>query len=227
MRVTILGTRGNIRPFAPRHARHAGVLIDGRLLLDVGEAEYLRHEPRHIFLTHLHPDHAAVVEEELPRDAEVYVPEPTPGLPGARVVSRTLRVDSYRITPVPTVHSAKVRSVGYVVRKAGRSLFYSSDLVSIPRRYHRRLRRLDLVITEGSFIRKGGLVRVDPATGQKFGHAGIPDLVDFFRRFTRRIVFTHFGSWFYKDIRGSIRKIESLGDGLRVTAAYDGLVIRL
>jgi hypothetical protein len=111
------------------------------------------------------------------------------------------------------------------VEKAGRSFFYSSDMVAIERRYHRRLRRLALVITEGSYIRRGGLVRVHQASGQRFGHTGILDLVEFFRPFTRDIVIAHFGSWFYRNIGESIRKIESLGNGVRVAAAHDGLII--
>jgi hypothetical protein len=100
-------------------------------------------------------------------------------------------------------------------------------MVSIHRRYHARLGELDLVITDGSFMRRGGLVRRDPATGKPFGHAGIPDLVDFFQRFTRRIVITHFGSWFYADIADSIRRIARLSDGAEVSAARDGMVLRL
>jgi hypothetical protein len=96
-------------------------------------------------------------------------------------------------------------------------------MVRIERRYHRLLENLDLVITEGSFIRSKGLVRVDPATGQPFGHNGIPDLVKLFSRFTRFIVITHFGTWFFKDVAKSQQKLESLGNGVRVIAAYDGM----
>jgi ribonuclease BN (tRNA processing enzyme) len=217
VRLEILGTRGNIPVSAPGYARHSGVLIDARILLDLGETAYLRRRPTHIFITHLHPDHAVLLPNAVP-GAQVYVPER---------MSRSVRVGSYRITPVPTVHSLKVRSVGYVVQKRRQRVFYSSDLVSIERRYHRRLRRLDLVITDGSYMRRGGLVRIDPATGRRFGHAGIPDLIEFFRRFTRRIVITHFGSWFYKDIAASTRRIAEHGDGVEVSAARDGLVIDL
>jgi hypothetical protein len=38
-------------------------------------------------------------------------------------------------------------------------------------------------------------------------------------------VITHFGSWFYKDIAASLREIASLGEGIRTSAARDGLVI--
>ena len=225
MRLEILGTRGNIRPSAPNYTRHSGILVDGRILLDLGEVAYLGYRPRQVFITHLHPDHAAFLRSEVVTDAPIYLPEPTRKLPSGRVMSRPVRSGPHRIVAVPTVHSPTVRSVGYVVEKGGRRVFFSSDLVSIEQRYHRRLRRLDLVITEGSYLRRGGLVRTDPATGRRFGHAGIPDLVEFFRRFTSRIVVTHFGSWFYQDIAASIRRIASLGDGVRTSAAHDGLVI--
>jgi hypothetical protein len=125
------------------------------------------------------------------------------------------------------VHSVHVRSVGYIIQKDGKSVFYSSDMISIDRRHHRKLRGLDLVVTEGSFIRRGGMVRRDAKSGAEFGHAGIPDLVDFFRDFAPRVIITHFGSWFYRNTPAAIRQIEALGNGVRVTAAHDGMVLHI
>lgn len=76
-------------------------------------------------------------------------------------------------------------------------------------------------------MRRGGLVRVDPTSGRPSGHTGIPNLIELFRRFTSRIVITHFGSWSYQDIPASIQQIASLGDGVRTSAARDGLVIEV
>jgi glyoxylase-like metal-dependent hydrolase (beta-lactamase superfamily II) len=153
VRLKILGTRGNILPWAPNYTRHSGILVDGRILLDLGEATYLRYRPQQIFITHLHPDHAAFLRTEVVTDAEIYLPEPAPKVPAARVMSRPVQSGSYRIVPVPTVHSLKVRSLGYLVQKGRRRIFFSSDLVSIQRRYQFQLRQLDLVITEGSYMR--------------------------------------------------------------------------
>ena len=206
------------------------MLVDRELLLDLGETGYLDYRPRHIFITHLHSDHAVFMKERavpLMPGTNIYVPERTKKLPDARVISGPVRVDGYRVVPVPTVHSHRARSVGYIVEHQGRSLFYSSDMVAIAPQYHRRLRHLDMVITEGSYMRKGGLVRIDRTSGERYGHTGIPDLVQFFRPLTSQIVITHFGSWFYKDIAGSIRKIEALGNGVRVVAAYDGLTMEV
>jgi ribonuclease BN (tRNA processing enzyme) len=225
VRLRILGTRGNVALSAPRHARRSGILVDGRILLDLGEAAYLRAHPSHILITHLHPDHAAFLTRRVAIRAPVYVPERTAAWPAARALRGPLTLGPYRIVPVPTVHSARARSVGFVVEKDGRRFFFSSDLAAIAPRYRSRLRDLDLVVTDGSFARRGGLVRIDPATGRRFGHAGIPDLVGYFSAFTRRILITHFGSWYYRDVSASRRWIASLSDGARVRAAHDGMVV--
>jgi phosphoribosyl 1,2-cyclic phosphodiesterase len=230
MRVEILGARANIPRSAPGYARHAGVLIDRRILLDLGEAAYLRRRPRHIFITHLHPDHAAFLTSSMALTGSLHVPERTREAPSASVISRPLSIGGHRVIPVPTEHAVNARSVGYVVERGRRRIFYSSDMISIHRRYYSRLGKLDLVITDGSFIRRGGLVRRDPATGRRYGHAGIPNLVELFSRFTRRIVVTHLGSWFYADIRASMRRIAALGDdgnAVAVRAARDGMIIEL
>lgn len=228
MRVEILGTRGNISARAPGHALHSGVLIDGRILLDVGEPTFLRRRPRSIFISHLHPDHAAVRESDVMPGTRVFLPERTAAFPTATVAADVIRLGPYRVTAIPTRHSVHCRSVGFVVQRAGRRVFYTSDLFGILRRYHARLNGLDLVLTDGSFFRRGGLVKRDPVSGRQYGHAGIPDLVGLFRRFARRIVIMHFGSWFYRDPARAVARIVELSDDrVRVSAAHDGMVIRL
>lgn len=225
MRVHILGTRGEIARSAPRHRRHAGVLVDRRILLDLGEASYLRYRPKAIFISHLHPDHAAFVATPLATTCAVYVPERTRALPSAAVLRGAVDVGAYRVVPVVTEHSHRVRSVGFIVEKGTHRLFYSSDLVSVGRRSRVVLGHLELVITDGSFMRRGGLVRTDAATGLRYGHAGIPELVQLFGRFTDRIIISHFGSWFYEDMRRARRRIAMLSDGACVRAAFDGMVV--
>ena len=41
MKIQILGTRGEVEPSAPYHARHSGILIDDRFMFDLGEKEFL------------------------------------------------------------------------------------------------------------------------------------------------------------------------------------------
>jgi ribonuclease BN (tRNA processing enzyme) len=223
VRLRILGTRGNIQKSAPRYFKHSGILIDDCLLLDVGEKEFLKCRPQWIFITHLHPDHAALKAGDIPKNIPVYVPEISRILPGAQKVSETVVVGAYTVTPIPTVHSQHVKSVGYIVQKGKQKLFFSSDLIRIESKYHWLLRGMNLIITDGSFIRSKGLIRLDARTREPFGHNGIPDLVKFFSPFTDCIVFTHFGTWFFRDIAKSRQKVESLGNGVRVISAYDGM----
>lgn len=228
MRIKILGTRANIEKTAPYHSKHSGVLVDDEILLDLGEKEYLQHNPKHIFITHLHPDHAKFVKEEIEEiEGSVYAPETSNKIRGIRKICEPVRVDSYTVTPVPTHHSLKVDSMAYVLQRESRRILYTGDMIWINKEYHSKMKNLDLVITDGSFMRHKGLIRRDEETEQIYGHNGIPDLVDLFRDFTKHIVFTHFGSWFYKDIQQSKKKIESLGNAVKVEAAYDGMVIEL
>jgi hypothetical protein len=100
-------------------------------------------------------------------------------------------------------------------------------MIRIESKYHRLLRGMNLIITDGSFMRSKGLIRLNARTREPFGHNGIPDLVKFFSRFTTCIVLTHFGTWFFRDISKSRQKIESLGNGVRVIPAYDGMCLEV
>jgi len=197
--------------------------VDGAILLDVGEKDYLRLGPKYVFITHLHSDHAAIAAIDVPTGTVIYAPESSSKLPTIRIITGRVRLEGYSVTPIPTVHSRRVKSVGYLVDKEGDRFLYTSDLVKIQPRYHQLLKDLGLVITEGSFIRSKGLIRKDIKTGAPIGHNGIPDLVRFFSRYTKCIVITHFGTWFFKDIAQSRRKIASLGGDTQVIAAYDGI----
>lgn len=223
MHITVLGTRGNIESSAPGYSKHSGILVDDLILLDIGEKEYFKHNPKYVFITHLHPDHAGIAADDVPKGTVIYAPESLPRLPMIRTISEPVHAGAYTVTPVPTVHSQRVKSAGYLLEKNGKRILYTSDLVRVKPGFHRLLKGLDLVITEGSFIRSKGLIRKDVKTGLPVGHNGIPDLVKFFRRFTRCIIVTHYGTWFFKNVAGSRRKIESLGDGTRVIAAHDGM----
>lgn len=225
----VLGTRGNIHPTAPRHAKHSGILLGDELLLDLGERSFLRLHPRWIVITHLHSDHAFFVEAPIEEKPRVYAPEThhhcraTILTPGER-----LRLGGWRITAIPTIHSHRIRSLAYRVDRGGKSLLYTGDLVGIHRKHHRLLGNLDLVITEGSFVRRGGLVRVS-RSGRRFGHAGIPDLIAFFAAFTPRILIVHLGSWFYRNPRAAHEQVRALGGmhGVEAAIGWDGMRLRL
>jgi len=232
MDITILGTRGEIPASSPYHARHSGVLIDSGLMLDVGEKEFLNRRAETILITHLHPDHAFFVRdpEETDIDIPMYAPEAWQKS-GIRVkrFEGSGRFAGYDIQTVPTIHSLKVKSHGFIIESGGARIFYSGDLIWITKKYQSRLGKLDLVITEGSFIRQGGMVRRDRESGRIYGHAGIRRLVRMFKEYTDRIVLVHFGSWLYKDIREARKRIRKMSreEKVDLQIGYDGMKLKV
>lgn len=225
MKVKVLGTRGEVEPSSPCHSRHSGVLVDGTILFDIGEKEFLDYHPRQVFITHLHPDHAFFVTEPSEIRAPLYAPEEfRKGVP-VRVLEKAIEFDSCRVTPIPTHHSLKVKSQAYVLQKGSERLLYTGDMIWIDKDYHSLLGRLDLVITEGSFLRPGGRVNRDRSTGKIYGHTGIPNLIHLFREFTRNILIVHFGSWFYENPQDARRNLQELGreNDVNVITGYDGM----
>lgn len=224
MDVRILGTRGEIKASARGHRNHSGVLVDGTLLFDVGEKKFLKSRPRAVFITHLHPDHAAFIREPftIPPRTPVYAPERSV-YPFIKKVT-PMMLGSYRITPIPTDHSKKVKSCAYLIERGRKRLLYTGDLLWMRLQYRSKLGMLDCVITEGSFLKEGGMIRANSA-GEKWGHAGIPNLIRLFKPHAHTIVLTHFGSWFFKDITRSHAEIALLGkqNGITLVAAHDGM----
>ncbi len=217
MELHVLGTRGNIQLSAKRHASHSGALLDRELMLDIGERRFLRYRHRWILITHLHPDHAFFVRAPTSGLPPVYAPETPPGSHAILVKpGQVLHLDGWRITAMPATHSEHVRSLAYRVDRGGKSLLYTGDLIDIRPGYHRLLHDLDLVITAGSFLRRGGLVRKNATTGKRFGHAGLPELIAFFAEFTPRFLVVHLGSWFYHNPRRA-----------RARVGWDGMRLRL
>jgi len=232
LELTILGTRGEIEASAPCHSRHSGVLVEGTLMLDLGEREFLRCDPSRILFTHLHPDHAFFVRssEEAEIRAPMYGPEPyrDRGVHVQKLRSRTV-MDGWEIRPVPTIHSHKVKSQAYVLARGDKRVLYTGDMVWIKRWYKRYFKGLDLVITEASSIRKGGMVRRHQDSGRLYGHAGVPRLVRLFSEFSNHIVLMHYGSWFYKDVGEARRRIDRLAreHRIRVDVGYDGMELQV
>jgi ribonuclease BN (tRNA processing enzyme) len=232
MQITVLGTRGEIEASKPYHSRHSGILIDGKILLDVGEKEFLDYGPKLILITHLHPDHAFFVSknEDVLKQTKVpiYAPE---SYKKFRVTKKTKKItfQRYSITPIPTIHSKLVASQAYLIKKQNKTILYTGDMVWIEKKYHRLFKNVDAVITEGSYLRRGGLVRKDKETGKLFGHKGIPDWINLFCDKTPIIIFTHFGSWFFKITAQQARKkIEVLAkDRVQVVTAYDGFSFQI
>lgn len=230
MNIKILGTRGEIEESAPYHSKKSGILLDNKILLDVGDIRFLEYKPRYILITHLHPDHAYFVRDatRLHTTAHMYAPQTYEGI-NIHVSNKSFNIDDYTITPIPTVHSIKVKSNAYLIEHNNKRILYTGDMIWIEKKYHHFFKNLDLVITEGSYIRKGGLVRRGKDTTSIYGHTGVPNLIHLFKKYTHTLVLVHFGAWFYKDIKNARKILTQLAKehNVEIIVGYDGLELEL
>jgi hypothetical protein len=105
----------------------------------------------------------------------------------------------------------------------------TGDIIWINKKYHHLFENLNMVITDGSFISKGGMIKKDSKTGKLCGHAGIPDLIKLFKPFTRHILFIHFDSWFYKGTNKARAKLNEPDrmSGISMLIGYNNMQIDL
>lgn len=228
MQIKILGTRGKVPHSAPKHVLYSGVLIDQKILVDLGEAKFLDYRPEAILFTHFHPDHAFFIFDKEVFDPEIplFGPEKQELAPRIRVITRPFKLNSYLITPVPVIHALHLKSYGYLIEKDEKRIFITGDVAWIEKAKLQQLPRVDLILTEASFIQKGGMIR--RKEDHIFGHTGVPDLVRILGPYTSRIAFMHYGSWFFKDIKQARKKLAQFaGEDLEIIPAHDGLVVNV
>lgn len=228
MKIKILGTRGKIDPSAPKYKNHTGFLIDDKILIDVGEEHYMQENPEAIIFTHFHPDHAFFVPENKNFTPEIphFGPEKHKLAPNLQVIKKRFSVLGYSFTPIPVIHALNLKSLGYVLEKGNKKIFFTGDVAWIEKAHLQEIKNVDLVITEATIINKGG--RINRKGNKIFGHTGIPDLVRILSPLTNRIAFTHFGDWFFESIENSPQKLlEFSSQELEIIAAYDGIEIEV
>lgn len=230
MKIKILGTRGEIKATAPYHSKHSGVLIDNEILCDLGEMEFLNQNPKYILITHLHPDHAFFVRDPstvFEIKVPIYAPEAYDKNTKVKKLTIAKKIADHKIIPIPTHHSLKVASQAYIIEKDQEKILYTGDIIWMDKKFHSKLTNLDLVITEASYLRKGGLILKNKESGKLYGHTGIPNLIQLFSKFTQNILLVHFGSWFYEDIEQAKKDVSKLAKefGVNIIIGYDGLEI--
>jgi phosphoribosyl 1,2-cyclic phosphodiesterase len=239
IKLTFLGTRGEIKIRSRRHRRHSSLLVhdsDIRIMIDCG-ADWLGRlraiAPTAIILTHAHPDHASGLAEGAP--CPVYATKETldllhryPIRDRHRLLPRKrITIGGVRFEAFPVQHSVRAPAVGYRVSVGNRSFFYLPDVAELPA-VSTALLGIDIYIGDGATVRRS---MVRKKHGTLIGHAPITTQLDWCATArVRRAIFTHCGS---PIVRGDSRRVEAivrrlgLERGVEARIAYDGLALTL
>lgn len=228
MKIEILGSRGKVEPSAPIYKNHSGFLIDKKILIDVGEPEFLNRNPELILFTHFHPDHAFFLYEdkEFTSDIPHYGPEEHPLIPKLEVITGRFQIMGYEITPVPVIHALNLKSCGYVLEKDEKRVLFTGDVAWIEKEHLKGIGKVDLIVTEATISEKGG--RINRKDNKIYGHTGIPDLIRILGPLTDRMVFSHYGEWFFEDVENNLEKLKEFSSSdLEIIPAHDGFEIEI
>ena len=237
VRVTFLGTRGNIPGRSRLHRWHSAAIVDaggGRVLLDCGEdwlGRLARLHPAAIFISHAHDDHAAGLKRGAPcgvyATSEAWSAMARWPLPTRYVVSprHPFALLGLLVEAWPVEHSVVAPAVGYRVTAGASTIFYVPDVAHLPNPVA-ALRDVGLYIGDGAtidrpLIRRRGSMRI--------GHATIGQQLEWCEAAgVRHAVFTHCGSAIVRASPGeSANALAAMArqHGVRARFAYDGLRI--
>jgi phosphoribosyl 1,2-cyclic phosphodiesterase len=239
VKLTFLGTRGEIDARTRRHRMHTSLLVSYRsanVMIDCGLdwlGKLKRADPSAIVLTHAHPDHAWGLKRGAP--CPVYAPEKTwqelthyPIKDRAVIKERTpTKICGITFEAFPVEHSILSPAVGYRVSARRACIFYAPDLIFIHER-SAALKGVQIYIGDGatvtrSFIRKRGKALI--------GHSPVRTQLTWCQKEgVPRAIVTHCGSEIVNgDERDIAAKICAMGAERRVEVriAYDGMKVML
>jgi len=210
MKLTFLGTKGEIEEESRTHKNHASLLIESdgfKLLVDFGETYSQKYfeelEPDAVIVTHAHDDHISGLKG-FPIEVPVYLHE---GIRESRYYRRedylfmkersyspyrSFSVGPFRILAVPVLHSLYAPNVALFIESEDFKLCYASDVLSISTEDREKyLVDCDLYIGDGSTLSRDLVRRKDD---DPYGHKSIRGQLAWLRDAgVKDAIFTHFG----------------------------------
>src|SRR6266700_5082090 len=239
MRLTFLGTRGEIDARTRRHRMHSSLLVsyrDASVMIDCGLdwlGKFERLHPNAIVLTHAHPDHAWGLKKGAP--CPVHASQKTwRALEGCKVEDRHLikervpkTICGITFEAFAVEHSILAPAVGYRVSAGRACIFYVPDLVFIHER-RAALINVQIYIGDGATITRS-LIRRRGRT--LMGHSPVRTQLTWCEKEGVPLaIITHCGSEIVtgdeRQLFANLRGIAA-ERGVEVRIAYDGMKLEL
>lgn len=240
MKLTFLGTRGEIDLRTRRHRMHSSLMLgyrQSRVMIDCGldwlDAVWrIRPQPHAVVLTHAHPDHAWGLKNGAP--GPVYATKPTwKILTGFAIADRRPlgvrkphEIGGIVFEAFPVEHSILAPAVGYRITAGGATVFYVPDVVYIRER-PAALSGVELFIGDGASIHRPLIRR----RGRRLiGHAPVSAQLTWCRKAgIERAIITHCGSQIVSARAAAAAAIRTMGKerGVDARVAHDGMELRV
>lgn len=183
MKLTFLGTRGEVEKTSKLHRSHSAVRLETHgktILLDFGASWQgklkFAGSPDYIWLSHAHPDHSFGLRNEkvtvpvfMTKETDAKLPEDKFPFLNRRVISGSFKFGSIQAQEVPVKHSTVAPTSGLIIHTDEGKIGYFPDVLDIPDKSV--LQGLSIYIGDGSSLTRSLVRNTDGRVGHSSASA--------------------------------------------------------